>query len=383
MVRHGVGVVAVLVALAGCGSSSDGDKVIAALEDLNSATRLHDAERLCGEVLHPNTVRVIERMLRADAAPGEPRPSCERKYGDHMLRPPDLASVDPKADDVTVKGDVAYFEYEGGEQPIARRDGDTWKIDVTGDPTTAWRMHASSACVRWQDTLRAMPLPSASRRGIIDHLRGQAVALTTFRRELDADAAPGEAKTPAGDLAASLDRMGANFEGVAAALRRGRSLDAALEKASKDVRDEVAEIFRAANAAGVRCGRLPNAAPDGAAFRREANALCEPVVRDLSSLDDPGDSIAAATRYLRRGSTLLRRTNRDLARLKPPADLDRVYRDTLSTVAGLGATLRAERAAITRRDLAGTRRTAARLGPLDYRKRVGFGRLGLADCAQL
>jgi hypothetical protein len=260
MVRHGVGVVAVVVALAGCGSS-DEDKVIAALEDLNSATRLHDAERLCGEVLHPNTVRAIERMLRADAAPGEPRPSCERKYSASMLRPPDLASVDPKADDVTIKADVAYFEYEDGEQPIARRDGDTWKIDVTGDPTTAWRMHASSACVRWQDTLQAMSLPSASRRGIIDHLRGQAVALTTFRRELDADAAPGEAKTPAGDLAASLDRMGADFEGVAAALRRGRSLDAALEKAGKEVRDEVAEIFRAANAAGVRAAGASRTRP--------------------------------------------------------------------------------------------------------------------------
>jgi hypothetical protein len=382
MVRHGVGVVVAVVVLAGCGSS-DEEKVVALAKQLNSATERHDGKKLCREVFHPNTVRVAARMARVGAAPGGPRPSCDQVYRTSKARTETSQGRDATADDVTIRGDLAYLSEGRNKHPFARRDGDTWKVDLTADPELRWVMDATFACARWQDTLEAMPLASASRQGIIAHQRAQAAAIATFRRELDAEAAVGEAKTPAADLAASLDRMGAKFEGVAAALRRGRSLDATLEKADKDIRDELAEIFRAANAAGVRCGRMPAVAADGAAFRRNGNALCEPVVRDLSSLDDPGDSIAAAMRYLRRGEALLRRTNRDLGRLKPPADLDRVYRDTLSTLAGLGATLRAERAAIARRDLAGTRRAAARLGPLDYRKRVGFGRLGLTACAQL
>ena len=145
----------------------------------------------------------------------------------------------------------------------------------------------------------------------------------------------------------------------------------------------MAEVFRSANAAGLKCGRIPALARDGAAFRSKANALCAPVVTDISSLDDPGESVASATRYLRRVSAIVRRTSRDLGRLKPPADLDRVYRETLSTLAGLGATLRAEGAAIARDDAAGARRAVARLGPLDFRKGVGFDRLGLRACVRL
>jgi hypothetical protein len=214
-------------------------------------------------------------------------------------------------------------------------------------------------------------------------VRRTAGATTTFRRELDAAAARGDSKAPAADLAGALTRVAANFESVAAALRRGGSLDAATEKTNKDSPKQVVVIFRAAKAARVRCGRIPAFASDGASFRRQATAVCAPVVTDITSLDDPGDSIAAATRYLRRASALERRARRDLARLRPPADLDRVYRETLSTLSGLGGTLRAEGAAIARRDPAGVRRALARLGPLDYRKFTGFRRLGLPACAGL
>jgi hypothetical protein len=66
-----------------------------------------------------------------------------------------------------------------------------------------------------------------------------------------------------------------------------------------------------------------------------------------------------------------------------PLDLDRVYRETLSTLAGLSSTLRAESAAVARRDVAGARRAVVRLGTLDYRKTAGFNRLGLQGCTQL
>ena len=111
--------------------------------------------------------------------------------------------------------------------------------------------------------------------------------------------------------------------------------------------------------------------------------MCKPVVRQLSRVADPSNSLAAVTRFLRRVSALERGVSRDLAVLTPPADLARVYRDTLSTLAGLGTTLRAEGAAAARHDLAGARRAVARLGPLDYRKSAGFSRLGLAECAEL
>ena len=365
--------------LAGCGSS-DKDHVVAALKEFKSAVERHDAEKLCREILHRNTVRVAERMARADAAPGGPRPSCERLY---RTSKDTIDDRDPTADDVTIEGDLAYLPDGLDKRPIARRDGETRKVDLTADPASHWVSQASLACVRWQHTLQAMPLPSASRQGIIDHMRRTAGATTTFRRELDAAAARGDSKAPAVDLAGALTRVAANLESVAAALRRGRSLDAATEKTNKESDELVVVIFRAAKAAGVRCGRIPAVAPDGASFRRQATAACDPVVTDITSLDDPGDSIAAATRYLRRASALLRRTNRDLRRLKPPADLDRVYRETLSTLAGLGATLRAEGAAIARNDAAGARRAVARLGPLDFRKGVGFDRLGLPACKQL
>ena len=75
--------------------------------------------------------------------------------------------------------------------------------------------------------------------------------------------------------------------------------------------------------------------------------------------------------------------SRRLAALEPPADLDRVYRDTLSSLTSLGTVLRAEGAAIARGDAAGARRAVARLPTVDYRKSVGFIRLGLPSCSAL
>jgi hypothetical protein len=384
MVRRGVGVVVVAVAaLAGCGSS-DEDEVASLAKQLARAAQRHDAAKLCHELLHPNTVHAIERMARAEAIPGGPQPSCEQKYRTSQAGSRTIDGRDPTADDVTIKGNVAYLTAEANrKRPFARRDGGKWKIDFTADPEIGWVMQASLACVHWQQALQRRPVPPASREGIIADLRGDAAAMTTFRRELDAAAATGEEKTPAADLAASLTRMNARLESVAAALQRGRSLEATTNRASKATQDEGAEILRAANAANVQCGRIPAVAPDGAAFRRKANALCEPVVKEIMGMRDPGASVAAATRYLRRASALERGVSRELAALRPPADLDRVYRDTLSTLAGLGATLRAEGAAIARGDPAGAQRAVARLPTLDYRKSVGFNRLGLQGCASL
>ena len=96
------------------------------------------------------------------------------------------------------------------------------------------------------------------------------------------------------------------------------------------------------------------------------------------------ESARAATRFLRRAGALERQASRGLARLTPPSDLDRVYRETLATLNGLGATLRAEGAAVARGDLAGARRAVVRLGPLDYRKSAsGSSRLGLPACPRL
>jgi hypothetical protein len=383
MVRRGVGVVVVaLVALAGCGSS-DKEQVAAVAKDLESVTEHHDGVKLCRDVLHPNTVRAVERMARFEAVPGGPRPSCEQKYRTSRARSQTIDGRDPTADDVTIKGDVAYMPAGETKRPFARRDGDKWKIDFTADPEIRWGMQASLACARFQDRLQAMPLPPANREGIVADLRATASAMTTFRRELDAPAALGEAKTPAGDLASALDRMRLRLESTAASVERGRSLDAAISQASKVTRAEAAEILRTTGAAGVQCGRIPSLAPDGADFRREANAVCQPVARGIEDLADPSTSATAALRYLRHASALERRASRALAGLTPPADLDRVYRDTLSTLSGLGATLRAEGAAVARRDLAGARRVVGRLSTLDYRKSAGFRRLGLAACAGL
>jgi hypothetical protein len=93
------------------------------------------------------------------------------------------------------------------------------------------------------------------------------------------------------------------------------------------------------------------------------------------------DKVAALAKQLR--SAAERHDGEKLGALEPPADLDRVYRDTLSTLAGLAAALHAESAAVARDDRAGAQRAVARLGPLDFRKGVGFNRLGLANCMRL
>ncbi len=368
-----------VVALAGCGSS-DGDKVAAAIKQLDSAVQRGDGEQLCSEVLHPNTVRAFERLGEAEAPPGT-RPSCARTFRGGSGRPEDLDREEPTADNVSIKGDVAYAEDQGRRVPIARRVGGEWKIDLTAVPTFAWRLHASYACVRWQDSLQALPLPSASRSGIIANLTGQAAAWTTFREELDAAAAPDAAWPAAADLEAALERVDAKLEEVTRALDRGRSLNDTIEKAAGDIRDGSVATIRAAGAAGLRCGRIPASAPDGAQFRRQATEICAPAGKKLSSIATRGRSFVAIGRSLRRASATMRRVRRDLARLEPPADLGGIYRDTLSALAALSAGIRTESDALVRRDFAAAGRALARVGPIDFRKGAGFARLGLPTCA--
>jgi hypothetical protein len=146
---------------------------------------------------------------------------------------------------------------------------------------------------------------------------------------------------------------------------------------------ELRNLLLAARAAKLTCGRNPGGAPDGAEFRRKATAICEPIHQSFERLPDPGSSPRAAIRFLRRGSALERRASTRLADLKPPPDLDRIHRETLSTLNGLGATLRAESAAVERGDVRGAERAVGRLQTLDFRKTAGFYRLGVPACAAL
>lgn len=387
MVRRGVGVAVAVVVLAGCGGggSSDEEQVASVAGELRSAARRHDASTLCRELLHPNTVHAMERLARAQQAPGGPDPTCEQKYRTSKVRTAPAGARATVADDVTIKGDVAYLPNpEGGpKRAFARRAGDEWKVDFTADPALRWALRASFACGRWQATRRAMPLPTASREGIIAHMRAEAAAIANLLSALNADAAPGEEKVPAQQLAGSLERLNRGLERAAAALRRGASLDATTTRLGKTARTDGVNVFRAAGAANMECGRIPSLASDGAEFRRKGNAICTPIRKRIEGLGDPGASARAAIRFLRRAGALERQATRGLEALTPPSDLDRVYRETLATLNGLGATLRAEGAAAARGDLAAARRAVVRLGLLDYRKSDGFSRLGLGSCARL
>jgi len=387
MVRQGVGVLVAVVVLAGCGGggSSDEEKVAAVAKDFQSAANRHDGRALCHEVLHPNTVRAIERLAQAQVrAGGSPR-TCEEQYRISRARVTPLDGRAAKPDEVTIKGDIAYVpDGEGGsKRALARRVDGEWKVDFTADPGLRWLMRSSLACSRWQDALQAMPLPTASREGIIAHLHAEADALASFLSGIDADAGQGEEQGAVREFTASLDRMTAELEGAAASLRRGRSLQRTTDKARKVLNEEGARLVRLIDVSRVDCGRIPAFAPDGAEFRRKANAVCAPISKRIGGLGDPGSSPRAAVRFLRRAGALERQASRRLAALTPPSDLDRVYRETLATVNGLGATLQAEGAAAARGDLAGARRAVGRLVLLDYRKSAGFARLGLASCWQL
>lgn len=385
MVRHGVGVVLVAVALAGCGgsSTSDEDEVVAIARQLSPAAERHDGRAICREILHPNTVQAIERLTGAQTPPGGPRASCEQKYRSSQAYEEAIVGPPPKAADVTIAGDVAYVPDGRAKRGFARRVGGTWKVDFTADAAIRWAMRASFACVEWRDRLQALPLPTANRQGIVDALHRRAGTMASFVSALDADAAPGAEQAPARDLAASLERLNFQLEGAATALRRGGTLEAAATRAAKATNAEVRGILTTANAANVECGRIPGIAPDGADFRRQANAICTPIAKSIERLPDPGSSATAAVRFLRRASALERRASRRLVALEPPADLDRVYRATIATLSKLSDTLRSESAAVSRRDLAGARRAVAKLGPLDYRKSSGFSRLGVVGCARL
>jgi hypothetical protein len=387
MVRRGVGVAAAVVVLAGCGGggSSDEEQVASVAQDVKSAARHHDGRTLCRELLHPNTVRAMERLARAQQAPGGPEPTCEQRYRTSRIRNTPLGGRATTADDVTIKGDVAYlptFE-KAPKRAFARRLGNEWKVDFTADPALRWGLRASFACGRWQAERQAIPLPTASRDGIIAQMHAEAAAIANLLGALDADAAPGEEKVPAQRLAGSLARLNRGLERAAAALRGGASLDATATRLGKTARTDGVDVFRWAGAASIDCGRIPSVAADGAEFRRKANAVCAPISKRIGGLGDPGSSARAAVRFLRRAGALERQASRGLAALTPPSDLDRIYRETLATVNGLGATLRAEGAAVARRDLAGARRAVIRLGLLDYRKSDGFSRLGLGTCAEL
>jgi hypothetical protein len=386
MVRRGVGVAIAVVVLAGCGGggSSDEEKVVEAVKQFKSAAIGHEGGKLCRELLHPNTVRVVERLARADAPPGGQAATCEETYRTGRPREQALEGRPPKPSEVTIKGDVAYLpDPDGGKRPLARRAGDDWKLDFTADPELRWTARASFACVHWQQTLQRLPLPTASRQGVITSLHAQADASATFLRELDAEAARGAATAPARDLEAALDRIHSQYQEAAAGLRRGGSLESVTNRAAKASSAEFGNLLLAARAAKLTCGRNPGGAPDGAEFRRKATAVCEPIRKSFVRLPDPGSSPRAAIRFLRRGSALERRASSRLADLKPPPDLARIYSETLSTLNGLGATLRAESAAIQRDDVRGAGHAVGRLQTLDFRKSAGFLRLGVPACAAL
>jgi hypothetical protein len=382
MVRQGVGVAVLVVALSGCGSS-DRDKVVAALKQLGSAAKRRDGAKLCSEVLHANTVRAVERLDAAYMPPGSGPPSCARRMSGASGNPRDVPLRDLTADDVTINGDVAYASDDSERVPFARRVGNGWKVDFTAQPTFAWRVRTSLACVHWQDRLQALPLPPANRAGIIDQLRSAGAAATAFHEQIGAIDAPQDVQTAAGYLEDALARLDARLEAMAAALGRGRSLDDIWKHSAPAIARASSDVMRAANAADIGCGRLPNVAPDGAQFRRQADARCAPAVAAIKRIGDPGDSLVAIRRALNRAASAMRRAKRDLAGLTPPADLDRVYRATLTTLARLGATLRLEGSAAVRRDRGAAQRAAAHLGPLNFRKVTGFLRLGLPTCAEL
>jgi hypothetical protein len=384
MVRQGVGVLVAVVVLAGCGGSSDEEKVVEAVKEFKSAAVGHDGGKLCRELLHPNTVRVVERLARADVPPGVEAKTCEETYRKERPREDALNGRPPKPSEVTIKGDVAYLpDPDGGKRPLVRRAGDAWKLDFTADPELRWTARASFACVHWQQGLQRLPLPTASRQGIVAVMEAQADLAARFGRELDANAARGGATGPARDLEGVLGRMQRQFEAAAAGLRRGDSLETLTNRAAKASSGQFRELVVAIKDAKLTCGRIPAAAPDGAEFRRKAGAICEPIQASFERLPDPGSSPKAAIRFLRRGSALVRRASSRLADVKPPADLDRIYRETLSTLNGLGATLRAESAAVQRGDVRGADHAVGRLQTLDVRKTTGFARLGVPACAAL
>jgi hypothetical protein len=385
MVRRGVGVAAAVVVLAGCGGgSSDEEKVVDAVKEFKGAALGHDGGKLCRDLLHPNTVRVVERLARADAPPGGEAATCEETYRERRPREQALEGRPPKPSEVTIKGDVAYLpDPDGGKRSLVRRAGDAWKLDFTADPELRWTARASFACVHWQQALQRLPLPTASRQGVIAALDAQADVAARFGRELDVDAARGAATAPARDLEAALDRLHVQYVDAAAGLRRGGSLETVTNRAARASSAELRNLLLAARAAKLTCGRNPGGAPDGAEFRRKATAICEPIHQSFERLPDPGSSPRAAIRFLRRGSALERRASTRLADLKPPPDLDRIHRETLSTLNGLGAMLRAESAAVERGDVRGAERAVGRLQTLDFRKIAGFYRLGVPACAAL
>jgi hypothetical protein len=384
-----VGVALAVVVLAGCGGGggpSDEEQVSTLARELQTASGHRDGRRLCRELLHPDSVRAFDRLARAESPPGAPPLTCEGRLSRGGLGDAPGKGRAAKPDEVTIKGDVAYVPSggPGAKRPFARRVGGQWKYDLTVDPVLRWALRASFACGRWQDGVQAMPLPAASRAGIIDHLQATADGVGDLLEAIDVDAATGEEKEPAHRLEGALLRLNLRLSGAAAALARGDSVEEVSRKQGRAIYVAEARVLQAARGASMECGRIPALAPDGEEFRREATAVCTSIGHSFDRLK-PGAraSQGEVVRALRRAGGLERRTSSRLARLTPPSDLRRVYRDTLATLNGLGAALRRESDAVVRHDLAGVRRAVARFQPLDYRKSAGFARLGLPACGQL
>jgi hypothetical protein len=383
---RGLGVALAVVVLAGCGGGrSDEEKVAALAQQLQTASEHRDGRKLCRELLHPNSVRAYDRLARAESPPGTPPLTCERRLSRGGIGQAAGAGRVAKPDEVTIKGDVAYVPSgaPGAKRPFARRVDGAWKFDLTVDPVLRWALRASFACERWQDAVQGSPLPAANRAGVIKHLQASGDGVDDFLRAIDVDAATGEEKEPAHQIEGALLRLTLRIHAAGVALAQGVSFEALRRKQGRAILAAEASVLRALRGASVQCGRIPSQAPDGAEFRRKATAVCTPLTATLQDLGEPGSSARSVMRFLRRGGALERRARTRLARLEPPSDLDRVYRDTLATLDDLGATLRRESAAVARRDLAGLRRVVARFGPLDYRKSAGFARLGVPACGGL
>jgi len=79
-------------------------------------------------------------------------------------------------------------------------------------------------------------------------------------------------------------------------------------------------------------------------------------------MGDPGASIAKAIDYLRPARSAMRRGGAAGSALEPTADLERIHRDKLSSLNGLGASA-CEGVAIARGDVAGTARRAGGAAP--------------------
>ena len=307
MVRQGVGVLVAVVVLAGCGGggSSDEEQVVETVKRFKSAALGNDGRKLCRELLHPNTVRVVERLARADAPPGGDAETCEETYHADRPRERALEGRPPKASEVTIKGDIAYLpDPDGGKRPLMRRAGDAWKLDFTGRPGAALDGPGE---LRVRALAAGAPAAAAAHRQPAGHHR---VPACPGRRlgEVRARARPAGCARR-GHSAGAGHGGGTGSPAVPARGSGGgppprRSLEAVTNRARTASSANFRDLVLGAREAKLSCGRNPSVAPDGAEFRRKATAVCEPIHKSINGLGDPGSSPRAAIRFLRRASVL-------------------------------------------------------------------------------